>query len=415
MHPDDVRARDVSAPARSVRQDAVDAAVDVAVMGGGIIGTAAALELARAGASVALFEATAIGAGASGRNSGSVQHPFDETLAPLHGATVERYLRLAEEAPDLFDFLERPAGLLLVATDADLPALEAERATAERLAPDLQPTLVAPAELAALEPALAPGLAALRLETGYPIPPMAAVAAFAHLARAAGARIEIGSAVRLERRGDGAVGVRLEDGRIVPAGAVLVAAGPWSADLVDPSGTWRPIVRTWGVTVATRFPAPPRHVVEQAGVASVNTIEGFSARPASEPTHPATHGIEPDGHFPSTFSLVTAGGVSVVGSTFLLEEPDPGSIGPLLLHRADRFVPGLHNIGVDELRACARPQSLDGRPLVGRVPGYMNLFICAGHGPWGISTGPATARLIANLILGQPVAIPRGLDPARFG
>ena len=390
-------------------------AVDVAVVGGGIIGTAAALELARAGASVTLFESTAIGAGASGRNSGSVQHPFDEILAPLHRATVERYRRLTEEAPDLFAFPERPAGLLLVATDADLAALEAERATAERLAPDLGPTLVAPAELAALEPALAPGLAALRLETGYPVPPMAAVAAFAYLARAADARIELEAEVRLEDGANGAVAVRLEDGRMVPAGAVLVAAGPWSAELVDPSGRWRPIVRTWGVTVTTRLAAPPRHVIEQAGVASVNRAEGLAEGRVSHPAHAATEGIEPDGHFPSTFSLVTAGGVSVVGSTFLLEEPDPGSIGPLLLHRADRFMPGLHNIGVDELRACARPQSLDGRPLVGRVPGYMNLFICAGHGPWGISTGPATARLIANLILGQPVAIPTELDPARFG
>ena len=410
MHPDEVMANAVSAPARSVRHGAVD----VAIVGGGIIGTAAALELARAGASVTVLESTAIGAGASGRNSGSVQHPFDEILAPLHRATVERYLRLAEEAPGLFDFPERPAGLLLVASDADVPALEAERATAERLAPDLQPTLVAPAQLAALEPALAPGLAALRLETGYPIPPMAAVAAFAHLTHAAGTRIEIGSAVRLDRGAGGAVAVRLEDGRTIPAGAILVAAGPWSVELVDPSGRWRPIVRTWGVTVTTRLAAPPRHVIEQAGVASVNRADGLARGRVSHPARAATHGIEPDGHFASTFSLVTAAGVSVVGSTFLLDEPDPGSIGPLLLQRADRFVPGLHNIGVDELRACARPQSLDGRPLVGRVPDYTNVFICAGHGPWGISTGPETARIVADLILGRSVIIPAELDPARY-
>src|SRR3989304_4899335 len=89
--------------------------VDVAVIGGGIIGKAAPLPLPRGGAAVALSEATAIGAGASGRNSGSVQPPFDRVLAPLHRATLERYRRLAEEAPDWFAFPTAPAGPLLLA------------------------------------------------------------------------------------------------------------------------------------------------------------------------------------------------------------------------------------------------------------------------------------------------------------
>jgi glycine/D-amino acid oxidase-like deaminating enzyme len=204
-----------------------------------------------------------------------------------------------------------------------------------------------------------------------------------------------------------------------PAGAVLLAAGPAAADLADPSERWRPIVRTWGVTVAVRLEAPPRHVLEESGVVEINRPEGIDDDPA-EPSDAAastrTGGAasEPHGHFPSSFSLVTARGVSVVGSTFLPLEPDVGAVGPLLLHRADRFVPGLHGAGIEDLRACARPQSLDGRPLVGRVPDHENLYICAGHGPWGISTGPETARLVAELILGGSPEILQALDPARF-
>ena len=67
------------------------------------------------------------------------------------------------------------------------------------------------------------------------------------------------------------------------------------------------------------------------------------------------------------------------------------------------------------LRACARPVALDGRPLVGAVPGIDRAFVAAGNGPWGISTGPATARLIADLVLGRDVPMPGALDPARFG
>jgi len=394
--------------------------VDVAIVGGGIVGAAAALELARGGATVTLFEATAIGSGASGRNSGAVQHPFDPVLASLHRATLGAYRRLAAETADgsdAFVFPDAPAGLLLVAPEADSRALEVERGVMATTTPELAPTALSTVELLRLEPSLAPDLVALRLETAHPVRPTGAVLAFARLAAEAGATLEIGRAVRLERRGQAVIGVRRDDGRVVPAGAVLVAAGPWSPELLAPGGTWQPIVRTWGVTVATRLEAPPRHVLEQSGVGDVNRPEGPDsgrighASPSGGGRPPVQ---EPEGHFPSTFSLVTAAGVSVVGSTFLPDEPDPGSIGPLLLHRADRFVPGLHRAGVNELRACARPQSFDGRPLVGRVPDYANVFICAGHGPWGISTGPETARMVADLILGRSVTIPAELDPARY-
>ena len=378
-----------------------DIAVDVAVLGGGIVGTVAALELARGGASVAVFEATAIGAGASGRNSGAVQHPFDSVLAPLHHATVDRYRRLALEEPEAFAFPDVPAGLLLVAPESDFPALEAERAAVEGIAPELQAVLLTPAEVTALEPSVAPDVAAIRLETGYPVPPAAAVRAFATLAERQGVRMHIGEAAALKWQGERAAGVRLAGGRFQAAGSVLIAAGPWSPATVDPSGVWRPIERTWGVTVAVRIARPPRHILEQVGVGEIN-------QPGARPEPGDRDGVE------STFSIITADGSSVVGSTFMALQPDPKPVGPLLLERGARFVPGVGPAGIEELRVCARPQSVDGRPLIGRVPGHDNVFIAAGHGPWGISTGPATAALVADLILGRPVAIPPELDPARF-
>src|SRR4029079_17184669 len=72
---------------------------DVAVIGGGIVGTAAAAFLAEGGARVTLYEREALAAGASGRNSGVVQHPFDPAMVPLYFETVELYRRLADEVP----------------------------------------------------------------------------------------------------------------------------------------------------------------------------------------------------------------------------------------------------------------------------------------------------------------------------
>ena len=61
-------------------------AADVAVVGG-IVGTAAAACLARAGARVVLVEREGLASGASGANSGVVQHPFDPLLAALYRET----------------------------------------------------------------------------------------------------------------------------------------------------------------------------------------------------------------------------------------------------------------------------------------------------------------------------------------
>ena len=62
-------------------------------------------------------------------------------------------------------------------------------------------------------------------------------------------------------------------------------------------------------------------------------------------------------------------------------------------------MPSIEAAEVVGRRICARPQSVDGRPFIGAAPGVAGLFVCAGHGPWGISTGPASAALAARAVL----------------
>ena len=115
------------------------------------------------------------------------------------------------------------------------------------------------------------------------------------------------------------------------------------------------------------------------------------------------------------FSLSTAAGISAVGSTFLPAEPDPAEWVVPLLERAAMFVPRVVDAPIRGVRACARPVSLDGHPLIGALAGAEGLLVCAGHGPWGISTGPASARLIADVALGRNPSIPAALAAGRFG
>ncbi len=98
---------------------------------------------------------------------------------------------------------------------------------------------------------------------------------------------------------------------------------------------------------------------------------------------------------------MTANGATSLGSTFLRSEPDQVAIAPRLVKHGATYVPAIKKAVVGASRSCARPLSVDGRPLIGRVPGTEGLWIAAGHGPWGVSTGPDSGRLLADLLLGR--------------
>jgi len=373
--------------------------VEVAIIGGGIIGCAAAAFAAEAGARVTLFERSGIGAGASGRNMGAVQHPFDPDLTPLYEETVGIYRELGQRDAE-FMFPSEPAGLLMVTPDRTLLQRDGDETPS-----GVRADLLAPRQVQSLEPSLADDLWATRLDTGFPIPPHAATAAMARRASQAGAQIEVGAAAIPAIENGRAVGVILEGVRPRAADLVLVAAGPWSPYLLDPSGRWQPIVVTWGATAQLELASAPRHVVEELRVESVNQPLGevAGARPPSAQDTP------------SIFTLAAAGSVVTIGSTFLAFEPDPRAMAPLLVERGRRFLPSLSDARIAATRACARPQSVDGRPLVGEIAGVSSLFLTAGHGPWGISTGPATARLVVDAMLKRDgAAISDALNVRRF-
>jgi glycine/D-amino acid oxidase-like deaminating enzyme len=359
-------------------------APDVAIAGGGIVGTSLAALLAEAGASVRLYEREAIAAGASGRNSGVLQHPLDEALTAVHERSLELYTTLGHG----FVYPVEPTGVLVLSDDPEVS--ERERARLAGRFPEVAPTRLDGADLRAAEPGLGDGLVAYRLETGRPVPPASATHAWAERARAAGADLRIGTAVEaVEIAGGRAAGVRTAAGS-EPAGAVALAAGPWTAALArNVPDTF--LASSWGVNVEVRLPEPPRHVLEQAGIDALVSTGGVS----------------------KLFSIVTAGGVSAVGSTFLPDEPDPDALAPLVLERGSRFVPALAEVATFSARACPRPQSFDGRPLLGPHRDVEGLFLATGHGPWGISLGPGSAELVARAILGDGTEIPPELLASR--
>ena len=365
----------------------MSANADVAIVGGGIIGCALAAFLAEDGARVRLYEREEVAAGASGRNSGLLQHPMDEALTDIFAASEALYAELGHG----FELPPEVVGVLVVGEDA--AALEPIRAEIAGQFPELAAeALDAPHEL---EPALAEDLAGFRLDTGRPVPPAAATRAFAARAREAGAEIREGvrrhAAHRRPPRRPRRRGSARRKGRSPPArwSSPPARGAPRSSTPPAPGGRSR---RRGASTSSSASATPPRHSIEETGIESLKTAGGVTG---------------------PLFSIVTRGGVSALGSTFLPEQPDPAELAPALLERGTRFIPQLAGTHAASVRACARPASADGRPLLGPLA-TQGLFVATGHGPWGVSLGPGSARLVADAVLGKPAKIPPELAATRF-
>jgi D-amino-acid dehydrogenase len=63
-----------------------------------------------------------------------------------------------------------------------------------------------------------------------------------------------------------------------------------------------------------------------------------------------------------------------------------------------------------------RPSTPDSLPMLGEVANCRGLFLAVGHGHFGMTGGPPSGRLVANLINRQPTSIASApYSPARFG
>jgi len=72
----------------------------------------------------------------------------------------------------------------------------------------------------------------------------------------------------------------------------------------------------------------------------------------------------------------------------------------VLLRHAQRFLPGLAGTEVTEWMG-QRPMMPDSMPVLGRVPGHDRVLCAFGHGHYGVTQGPTTGRIVADLAFGK--------------
>jgi sarcosine oxidase subunit beta len=354
---------------------------DVLVVGGGLVGLAAAFHLARGGASVTLVEREVCGRHASGLNAGGLRrvnrHPAEQSLASL---AQTLWTSLADQLGR--DVGYRAVGHLLLAEDeAEMARLSARPHT------DFE-TLLDTAAVRGLCPGIAGHVqgALYASRDGYAHPGMT-VAAFRDAAEAAGVRIlETCAVTGLEPQGAG-WSVVTTAGRIA-AGTVVNAAGAAAADLAAMAGE--------------RLP-----VVPQAPIASVTApLPRFLIPVVQTLTRRLTLKQMPDGR------AWIGGGHRADILPRELSVP-PTEVAENVATAASLF-PVLAGVGPMRSWAAVDGYTPDRVAILGRLAPRGPLHACgfSGH---GFQTAPAVGRVIADMVFGiEPAAAVAGLSPCRF-
>jgi glycine/D-amino acid oxidase-like deaminating enzyme len=371
---------------------------EVVVVGAGIVGAAVAYELAVRDVAVTLLDRGAVSSGTTGLGEGNVLCS-DKDAGPeleLTRAGLAIYgeigKRLGEQAPI------RRKGALIVHPEEATWAAEPERL--DRVAiPGAR--LVAADELRELEPELT---GAVRGASLFPddlqCDPRAIARALVDEAAGAGATIREGCAVD-EIAVAGQVRGVIAGGERIAAGAVVIAAGPWSAALAANAGLPLPLEPRKGQLVRLATPAPGmiRHkVVDGSYLASVLS---------------ASSGLEV-----STVVETTWDGDVLVGSSRERRGFDTSvdpAVTDAMVARAARLFPRLAQLPRAATWAGLRPWLPDHLPAIGASRAVPGLWLATGHEGAGVALGPVTGRLIAQLYAGEPPVVdPAPFDPDRF-
>src|SRR4051812_993348 len=249
-------------------------APDVVVVGAGIVGAATAWELARRGAEATLVDRGEVSGGTTGLGEGNVLCSDKDAGPELELSVLGRALYDELDAV-LGDVARiRRKGALIVHPDERTWAAEPARAERLRAAGVEAELLDGAAAVRAVEPQLTGAVhGALRVPGDLQCDPRAIARALAAEAQRLGATVRTHTPVRslavaatpgvrpVALHGGRVTGVVLEDGTTLPAGAVVLAAGPWSRPLAEGAGLPLPLEPRKGQLVRLALPHPDERFV----------------------------------------------------------------------------------------------------------------------------------------------------------
>jgi len=356
------------------------------IVGGGVYGVAVAWELATRGATVRLIEARHIAAGASGGpgrrgvRANYRDHRELPLIAQAHKIWPALHAHLGTDP-----LFERTGHLMLLERPMDLAAAEARVALQNRLGTPTR--LLSESELREIEPGLSPAIkAAVFCPEDGVADHGATTGAYAAAAKAAGAEISEGVAARrLLVRGDRVVAVETNQGEELGfTGTLFLLANSGVRELVNP---WLSLP-TWNLP-----------------------FQVLLSRPLAD--NPVRHLV---GHTSRTLSLKRE-----AGGRLMISGGRPGRWDPardrgetipeeVMANVADAVAvyPALEGLEIEVADAGhLEADSIDGIPIIDRVPGLTNVIFATGWSGHGWAIAPAVARHLAawSLEAGHPALL----------
>lgn len=367
---------------------------DVTVIGGGLVGCAAASFMARAGAHVLLVEQGDINREASGRNAGSLHFQLeyrlirygDEQAAqfaqviPLSLTAMEEWTRLEDELQADLE-VEMAGGFILAETPEDVAVLERRQALQERWG--LPSRLLSSSEVRRLAPYLSDTVIAAGFcaNEGHANARLVAFA-FARNAAANGAILRTRTRVCGLRRCADEWDLTIESAggaEEVTSAAVLNAANAWCGEIAAMAHLHLPIYAVpLLMNVLERSEPLIPHLVQ-------HTSERLTVKQVS------AGNVLIGGGWPGRFEKDGAAFDAHVRPRPVLENV----LGNLAV--AGRLIPALRDRHLIRTWTGITGVTADQMPLLGEVPEAPGFFVAAGGAAF--THGPTYARLVSELIL----------------
>ncbi|MBG92568.1 MAG: hypothetical protein CL792_01100 [Chloroflexi bacterium] len=389
---------------------------DVIVIGAGIVGCSAAFHLAEAGISTLVLEKGEISGEASGVNMGGLGGTgwgkSPSLQEHLTMGSLDIFKRLQNELG--YDLEFRQSGSF-TAVHNEAQYAYAKEQVLEGQNNGFSLELMSSYEARALEPELSIDM------LGYvysrfrgQADPLKTTRAFGQAAIQAGATIETDTEVTAMKPQNKAWKLETNKG-FYESGVVVFAAGAWSKALGKMVEVEIPIEPVVGQMWSTE-PLPPRVFGTIGSFESrFHWSENLYADMRSPPelTHSGDQRLTRHlyGRQRKSGEIIFGGDRRTAGFNKTIE--DSGI--EVNKGHAIEILPLLIDLPIVSTWSGLMPFSIDGNPIIGRVPHNENLFVATGLGSSGFGRGPGAGRLIADLII-KGVAHPvlQESDLARF-
>jgi D-hydroxyproline dehydrogenase subunit beta len=360
----------------------VNGSYDALVLGAGIVGTACALELSSAGLHVAVVEGDAVGSGATAAGMGHIVVMDDsEPQFALTSYSQSLWNTISAELPPSVEY--QRAGTIWVAADEEEMA-EVERKFDYYTARGIQVEILDSQSLAEAEPNLRRPLSGglLVLSDAVLYPPCAAGYLLEKAkAQKPGVDLIVGKfAVKL-----GAGRVVLHDGTTLKSPIIVNATGSFAPELTPGIVVKK---RKGHLIITDRYPDFVRHQLVELG---------YLKSAHSSTTDSVAFNVQPR----STGQLLIGSSRQYDAEDLVIDR----EIVTAMIERAALYLPGVAKLSALRVWSGFRAATPDKLPLIGPSEDP-SVFLATGHEGLGITTSLATARLLADQLLGRISEIP---------